>query len=141
MADRFEIDVRKAMRNIEDDVETFVRRVNTKLFTSIIKDTPVDTGRARGNWQTTETVAARNVIDRKGKGPANAEALTVLNKGIGLFWLSNNLPYISVLEFGQYGTGPGATVRTTRDGYSIQAPYGMVRKNVARLKNIIGEVK
>ena len=119
-----------------------LRAVAIELYGSIIKDTPADTGRARGNWQTSIGAPKSGELTRTD----DAGALSEMNdevgrfKGDGTMYLANNLPYIWKLEYGGYGTGPGATEKTTRDGFSIQAPYGMVRKNVSRVKARIGRI-
>lgn len=128
---------------LQRDAHAFVKVVNTEVFTQIIAATPVDTGRLRGNWQTTEGSPAQSVTERtekQGGGAATEEARRVLSKGLGLFWLANNLPYAAVAEFGKWGTGPGATEKTTRDGYSVQAPTGMVRTTHNRIKGILQSV-
>lgn len=140
----FSREVQIALDKMEGDVETFVRAVNFKAFTAIIRETPVDTGRLRGNWQTSETTPIGSRIDRiqtGSSGPATADAELVLERGLGLFWLSNNLPYAEVAEYGKWGTGPYKTEKTTADGYSVQAPEGMVRRTAARLRSIIQESK
>ena len=100
------------------------RAIALELFSSIIKDTPVDSGRARGNWQTSIGTPKDGQVTRDGEGPALAEVASETAKfGMGkLVWLSNNLPYIYRLEY---------------LGWSKQAPYGMARKNVARIKSIV----
>ena len=45
-------------------------------------------------------------------------------------FLTNNLPYIVKLEFGGYGTKNPVDVNA--QGFSKQAPAGMVRINLAR---------
>jgi hypothetical protein len=120
-----------------------------KLFSEQMQDekiiygTPVDGGRARGNWQATLGSPATGEVatfDRDGASTL-AGAVAMAGQAAGnVFYLTNNLPYIRTLEYGMYGTGPGATVKTTRDGYSIQAPYGMVRVSVQSVRNSIDQV-
>jgi hypothetical protein len=100
------------------------RAIVLELFGSVIKDTPVDTGRARGNWQTTIGAPASGQTDRKGEGPALAEvSQEAASFGAGkIIYLTNNLPYIYRLEF---------------LGWSQQSPDGMARKNVARIQSMV----
>lgn len=117
------------------------RAISLELFSSVVKDTPVDTGRARGNWQASIGAAIETQSFRDEAGAISQIGAEVAQFGIGsVIFLTNNLPYAAALEFGLYGTGAGATNKTTRDGYSIQAPYGMVRKNVKRIKGRIGRI-
>lgn len=90
------------------------------LMNRIVEKTPVDTGRARGNWQLAAGTAAEGEV-------ANAEGLTpstimhdaeqkTASVTIGEdIWISNNLPYIEALE----------------EGHSLQAPHGMVALSLA----------
>ena len=98
--------------------EKEVRKRVLRAFTEIVLRTPVDTGRARGNWLTGKGYSAgysENVADQSGattiQNGANEVAswkpiFSVQNE----FWITNNLPYIKFLE----------------DGKSDQAPAGMV---------------
>lgn len=117
------------------------RAIALELFSSVVKSTPVDTGRARGNWQASIGSAIETQSFRDEAGAIAQINSQVAQFGMGsVIFLSNNLPYAAVLEFGLYGTGSGATSKTTRDGYSVQAPYGMVRVNVKRIKGRIGRI-
>jgi hypothetical protein len=135
----FASDVAKFAQKAGKSVDETGRTIVLELFGIIIQDTPADTGRARGNWQTTIGSPASGEISRAGEDGALAD----LEREVGSFgagktiYLANNLPYAWKLEYGGYGTGPGSTEKTTRDGYSVQAPYGMVRKNVARIQSIV----
>lgn len=135
----FSDDVQKYAAKAGKSVDETMRAIALELFGSIIKDTPVDTGRARGNWQTSIGSPQTDQLFDPGPDDATAElAAAVYNfGGDKTIYLANNLPYSWKLEFGGYGTGPGATEKTTRDSYSVQAPYGMVRKNTARIQSII----
>lgn len=109
----------KAIANVEKERKA----VCVELFRSVIQDTPVDTGRAKGNWQTSVDSPIRSTTDRVDKtgGAAIAEMMANLGEGDCTVHLTNNLPYISKLEFGS----------------SKQSPTGMVRKNLARIKALI----
>ena len=106
-------------------LEETTRAVALELFGSIIKDTPVDTGRARGNWQTSIGAPASGEVDRIGEREAISELGSETGKFVGgqVIFLTNNLPYIQRLEL----------------GWSDQAPAGMVRKNIARIQQIVAK--
>ena len=135
----FTSDFEKYAAKIGKSIDETGRAIALELMGSIIKDNPVDTGRAKGNWQTSIGSPKTGEISRTGEDGALAELDSAVAKfGAGkVIYLANNLPYIWRLEYGGYGTGPGATNKTTRDGYSVQAPYGMVRTNVARIQSIV----
>jgi len=119
---------------------TDVRKaVATILYTDIVKRTPVDTGRARGNWQITVGHDDTAQIERLCKeGDTSSMVLAETEKikvtGDEKIYIHNNLPYITMLEFGGYpkevkkGTyvkGQGYVIKS-EGGYSKRAPHGMV---------------
>ena len=119
----FSDDLRKFAEKTGATVDETLRAVTFELFASVITDTPVDTGRARGNWQCRIDQRPTGTTERTGADAATAEVRAELDAfGVGhAAWLVNNLPYIERLEY----------------GYSQQAPAGMVRKNVARIRQIV----
>lgn len=120
----FGSDLKKFKEKTLKNANEFKQGVGVELFNSVIMDTPVDEGRARGNWQTTINKQASGEV---GRSPAEAikEASTPSNFGdlSDTNYLTNNLPYIQELE----------------NGSSTQAPQGMVRKNIARIERILKE--
>lgn len=115
----FADDVRRFAVKAGDSSDKIVRAVTLSLFNGIIRDTPVDTGRARGNWQTTVGQPASGEIDRLGASAAIAEVEAKTPPGAGQeTYLANDLPYIEELE----------------KGSSKQSPEGMVRRNIDRIE-------
>ena len=106
-------------------VDNVRRGVVMKLFSAVILDTPVDTGRARGNWQVSAEQPITTPTDREdqsGRAPiAEVEQAAKASTGDVPLFLSNNLPYIQKLE----------------EGHSDKAPEGMVRRNVVRFGRLI----
>lgn len=93
---------------------------------AVIRRSPVDTGRLRGNWQPSVNAPAGGTVESTDDNGAAtvAKAAPVITQSIGgVFYLVNNLPYARVVEYGLFeGEGP-----KTEGGYSTQAPAGMVR--------------
>lgn len=120
----FSSDIEKIAKKLNQSIESTVRATALELFGSIIVGTPVLTGRAKGNWQTSINEPITSIVDRTGETESIAELKDVAGGSIAgkILWLSNNLPYIRRLEF---------------DGHSSQAPAGMVRINVSRIKSIV----
>lgn len=123
----FTLDVRAFCEKAKKNPEIVMRSVSLKLFSAIIKASPVDTGRFRMNWQTSgATPKSGNVagVDPSGNKSVTAAATYITNTPV---WqeltLTNNLPYAQRLEY----------------GYSKQAPVGMVRTNVIRFQQLINE--
>lgn len=123
----FSADLKKASIAIINESNEMRQAIIIELFSSIILDTPVDEGRARGNWQTTANEPATGEIERLDKkGDVTvAEVVNVVSTSAsdGTLYLANNLEYIEPLE----------------NGHSGQAPAGMVRKNIARIDQILKE--
>lgn len=120
----FRADMRRFEVLTEKGADEIVRGITLGLFTAVIKDTPVDTGRARGEWQTTvgAEAASQNGRVDEGGGSSIAEVISKTpQKAGGETFMTNNLPYIIRLEY----------------GYSKQAPGGMVRKNLARINRLV----
>lgn len=124
---KFTLDIQAFVAKAKKNPETVMRSVSLKLFSAIIKASPVDTGRFRGNWQTTGVTPATGLIagvDPTGNKAVNSAATFITNaQGWDTFTLTNNLPYAERLEY----------------GWSKQAPVGMVRVNIARFQQLINE--
>lgn len=137
----FSNDVRKGIKNIEDDNEKIVKLAAIELFKRIIFSTPVGNptlwkseappgytgGSARNNWFLSfKTPSDRD--DRAASGRQATESIKQLrlierSKSM-VYILTNNLPYIERLE----------------KGWSQQAPAGMLRKNVKNWDDIVNKI-
>ena len=118
----FAKDVAAISKAMQVDLETTANEIFKELFSSVVKDTPVDTGRLQGNWQASEGAPIVREIERTHESGPLAEIQQVIRKP-ALYYLTNNLPYAARIEF---------------DGWShTKAPAGMVRKNVARIRSIV----
>ena len=122
----FALDVSKWCGKSLDRIDIVSRKIALEMFRRVILRTPVDTGRARGNWQTTIGAPAIGTVDAK--DPSGRAAIAKAT-AVGLTWrartgasilLTNNLPYIERLEH----------------GYSKQAPSGMVAITVAEFGGV-----
>ena len=120
----FSGDMRRFVAKTTSDHNTITRVATLELFSGIVKLTPVDTGRARGNWLTgvhRPVTGETERLDKTGRS-AIAEISENTPAGAGqVTYLSNNLPYIEDLERGS----------------SKQAPEGMVRKNMDRVQKMV----
>ncbi len=120
----FSDDVRRFTAKTTEAHDKIARVATLELFSGVIKATPVDTGRARGNWQTTVGSPAKGRLEREDKSgsEAIAEVEAKTPEGTGqVTYLSNNLPYIMELE----------------EGSSKQAPEGMVKRNMDRVQKMV----
>lgn len=103
-----------AKKEIPRTVKLVQQKVGLQLVRGVILKTPVDTGRARGNWQVSINVSINTVIDRLdrsgGAAISDGTSLVTSAEPFSVISLQNNLPYIIKLE----------------EGHSKQAPAGMV---------------
>lgn len=84
------------------------------IFSKVILRTPVDTGRARGNWQCSLNSPADGSVNGTGRSAINkAKATTGKAKIEDQIYLMNNLPYIKKLEYGSSQQAPRGMVRVT----------------------------
>jgi len=123
----FSADLRRFNRKTKGSLDRTRRIVIIKLFSAVIKDTPVLSGRLRGNWQTTINSPATGVIGIRDEAAAITEvqSMAARSKGSDVVILRNNLPYAYRIEF---------------DGWSkVKAPQGMMRRNVARFQRLLRE--
>lgn len=124
-AAQFNIDLRKFGELTDRQALQVFRKIALDLDTSVVLDTPVDEGRARGNWFPSINIPS-NEMDEEALGESKSLARigpTVARAKLGdVIWMTNNLPYIIPLE----------------NGHSGQAPEGMVEVNVVRAASIFG---
>jgi len=121
---QFKLDLKKFGEQSEETFEKVFRKIALDIDSSVILGTPVDTGRARGNWFTTigNPSSAVDAGGSAGKAMGQLNAAVAQLKLGDTIWMANNLPYINRLE----------------NGWSKQAPAGMVAINVARFKSKYG---
>lgn len=142
----------------EEQVTTVHRALTLDALTRIVQRTPVDLGRARGNWQTTIGAPAENVleiVDKEG-GATISKGASVASKipPFSQSFISNNVDYILVLEEGGFipkDPGPSKDPRgkpgsgkkgdrwgrvLVRGGFSVQSPQGMVAVTFEELNQI-----
>ncbi len=115
--------------SIADDLAVEVnkeaRAIGINLLNGLTRVTPVDTGRARGNWYVGIVSPNRDIETMRRALTAITDGLTVFSafKKTPSFYndlvLSNNLPYIERLN----------------DGYSAQAPKKFVEIEIDRVVN------
>lgn len=135
--------------SFSSDIEAFAKKTGQRkdqtalafLFEInrlVIKRTPVDTGRARGGWVASANSPSPVIGDPDKSGErsisrANAAAMMAIG---GMYYLVNNVKYITILEFGGY-PATGKEGGKTQGGFSRQAPKGMVRISIEELKEFV----
>ena len=115
----FSVDISRFAEQTESTLDEATRAVQISLFSSVIQDTRVDTGRLKGNWQTNVGSPITTETDRLDPNGTEAERevrQTVTSGDVVYF--TNNLPYAEVWE----------------------QEDGMVRRNMARIERTVNEV-
>ena len=108
-----------------DDLEEAVALIGLQAFRGIVQKSPVDTGRFRGNWNTSiggADFTTTETVDPSGSASIASATATLGNydatEGFPAINISNGLPYAVRLE----------------DGYSGQAPNGMVALTITEIE-------
>ncbi|HEY7822451.1 MAG TPA: hypothetical protein VIG24_06450 [Acidimicrobiia bacterium] len=125
-AREFAIDLKRFGRVTREQATLIFQKIAIDLDTRVVLGTPVDTGRARGNWYPSLNSPSNAVSDNQDKsGSAAIAAATATAMGAKLgdtIWLTNNLPYILPLENGHSGQAPEGMVDINLN--AIAAQYG-----------------
>lgn len=96
----FGSDLRKIAKARNLDLKKISVSVPLRLFNAVLRDTRVDTGRLRGNFQVTTSVEAVTILDRKdpNKGGDLLQSEASKIEPFSLTFLTNNLVYAPVWE-------------------------------------------
>ena len=139
--------IEKAIDNIVLEQNKKVKAIYTQGLSAVITGTPVhfiDGGRLRNNWFLTTRAPSKSKRGPNSRGSASYSSLGkmpdyILDKTI---YFTNNMPYANVVEYGgyvknpKYGTWTGSGFqKLSQNGYSKQAPNGMVRINLVKMRN------
>lgn len=122
----FALDLSKAIEKAKDNAELAVRKITIELFSNVILKSPVDTGRFRANWNCSigsPDKSTSEATDKEGAGSigrVRSEVTKYTLDGRSIY-LANSLPYAERLE----------------NGWSNQAPQGMVRLSIVEINNAI----
>lgn len=126
---KWSVDLNKFTKATKDKILDVRKTFAFLIYSSVVKKTPVDTGRARGNWLISvnnPSKANTSRIDKRKTGAEPSETIKQEEKaklekakGDESIYISNNLEYISALEY----------------GHSKQAPSGMVGVTLANAES------
>ena len=104
----FAADISKFAKKAEVNADKYRRAVCLKLFSAVIMDTPVITGRLRANWNTSVARPDLSVADvpddGMGKAAATGIAINKIEGNLGTIndpvFLTNNVKYAGYVEYG-----------------------------------------
>lgn len=124
----------------ENRIDDVLQTIAIKVGESVVRLSPIDTGRFRGNWQMSiDSTATSSLLryDLNGQPTINAIASVANSFTAGqVAYIQNHVLYGTDLEYGNYN---GPTAKVTDEGFSRQAPHGMVRVTEAQFLNIVNE--
>ena len=102
-------DIAKFNRKVKKNATIIFKKVSFDAYSDIIRMTPVDPGRAKGNWLAQINhypLDAVEMLDKTGsKGLVEAAQVTERLKLGDSMFIVNNLPYIQKLEDGHSPQG------------------------------------
>lgn len=107
-------DIKKFAEKTKLRLDQVHRKVVFDLANSVVKMSPVDTGRFRNNWQIAEGAANTTTTKTTGDPTHRLQGYAKTVSLGGVVYITNSLPYAIPLEY----------------GWSQQAPNGMVRVTV-----------
>ena len=113
----FDADLEKYLVVMGVGVDKAVRTIAMDLYNNITQMTPIDTGRAKGNWNTgigaPDTSISENATTVK---PFKAK----IGDGLKAIYITNNLPYINKLEYGSSQKAPNGMVRVSINNFKME---------------------
>lgn len=132
--------VNEWIEDTEQRIDDCLQTIVFKLGESVVTLSPVDTGRFKGNWQLSIDSTSSASLMRE--DPEGVAALADIARKVNTFtagqvaYIQNHVLYGYDLE---YGTYRGPTAKVTDEGFSRQAPNGMLRITEAKFARIVNE--
>lgn len=127
---QFERRMRRLGARVEQGASRVVRETALAILAEVVIATPVDTGRARGNWNVGLGVAPdpspeeqQATLDPSGQVALQRGAAVIAARRDEAIFLSNNVPYIEQLNAGSSAQAPALFVEK-----SVQAGIEVVRR-------------
>lgn len=139
MADRFALDLSRFVAKAKGNSRLVIKKVVLDVGTSVVLKTPVGDpdnwempaptgyvgGRARGSWQYAQGSPLEvepGTVDESGSAPLGRITGGLVGDVACEHFITSNVPYMRRLEY---------------DGWSSQAPEGMVRKTLVEYQDFI----
>lgn len=137
MADFLDV-INRWVEETETKVDDVLQTIAIKIGEMVVTLSPVDTGRFRGNWQMSiDSPASSSLLRTDQDGHATIAAIaSVANSFTAgqMAYIQNHVLYGNDIEYGLYN---GPTEKVTDEGFSRQAPAGVVRITEGQFVKII----
>ena len=112
---------------IEEEVNAVKRKAALRVLTGVTLATPVDTGRAMGNWTVSIGAPDSSVSENRDRsgGTTIAKGSAVISRALpkDTIFITNNLPYIVSLNDGSSSQAPAKFVER-----AVQAGVESIRR-------------
>jgi hypothetical protein len=125
---RFRTDMKRIVEKTKDKTNMFARKLVLDLDRRMVLKSPVDTGRFKANWNIgygSIDTSTSEATDKSGTATLARHQAEVRDASGTVIYITNSLPYAYRLEY---------------EGWSKQAPMGMVRTTLAELNSAIRAV-
>lgn len=114
---KFALDVSKFALKTGMAMDRAVRMIVIEVGGSIIRMTPVDTGRLKGEWQFTIEPASSETGLKGKAAQAKLQSDAIEFKAGMVGYITNLMPYAIPIEFGGSKKAPGGMVRITLERF------------------------
>lgn len=120
-AAEFSVQIDIAFEGMMENLRTVIRAIALEALKRIVNRTPVDTGRARGNWFVSiggsDAFSVSTEVDPNGNVSISRGSQVIATyeqqADFPIITIYNNLPYINRLETGYSGQAPAGMVAVT----------------------------
>lgn len=130
---KFQDSVKKQTDRVKAELDLSIKNGVILFFSAIVYDTPVDEGGLRGDWLVSIDEPRHEVTGRLSlTGDEAVQEIQQTVQAGHVNHLYNSLPYVAVVEYGLYPNPPKKVTGKTINGFSSQAPAGMLSVNIAR---------
>lgn len=144
----WKVGIEKFKLRTQAQTVALIKKIVFEIYARTLKKTPVDKGFLRGAW----TLSIGEPSDaNKGKKTGGKRSLDGNETGhymkalagltelrsLVIVWLSNAMPYVNTIEFGGFPKNPKSGKGKTVDGFSKQAPKGMLGLSILEVVNWI----
>jgi hypothetical protein len=134
----FSVPLAQLAEKMKADLELVVRKSTLEIFRGVTLKSPVDTGRFRANWNVSYGAVDMTTTTSTEQTRADREVQKALTLPVGgTVYMANSLPYARVLEYGLYPNPPKKPTGKTVNGFSRQAPAGMVRRTAVEFDDYV----
>lgn len=116
------------LKGSQEQVSRATRALALRALSGVVMRTPVDTGRARGNWQVSigqPRGGETGLLDKGGNAAiASGSAIIAAQRAFQTIVIENNVPYITRLNDGHSKQAPKLYVETVLAGLGLGTGRG-----------------